>query len=218
MNQLWVNKKQNPSCILFFNGWGIDENAISHLDPGCFDLCMFNNYSSMEPISSDFNNYHTVILIAWSLGVWVAEQLLSRSKIIVDKSIAINGTGSPVHNHYGIPESIFLLTLQKWDETNRNKFNRRMIGGKQNLLNYPYFLSTRTITDQKKELQSIYASIKNKNQHTFHWDMAMIGQNDLIFPAVNQHNWWQGNTKIIVTPQPHFPFISLQRWEQLLMF
>jgi pimeloyl-[acyl-carrier protein] methyl ester esterase len=217
MNQQWINKKQNQACILFFNGWGMDENAIVHMGFDGFDVCMFNDFRDIEPVCCHTSDYQMVILVAWSLGVWVAEQAISQSDITIHKSIAINGTSCPVHNQYGITENLFVTTMNGWNETNRNKFNRRMIGGKQSLEAGKQFLSNRSADDQKEELQAIYVSYKNTHHSHIHWDLAVVGQNDLIFPAVNQKNWWTEKTKIVETGFPHYPFIGLQQWSQLII-
>jgi len=216
MNHLWISKKQNPTCILFFNGWGMDVNAIGHLELDGFDLCMYYNYHNIGSIHDNLLNYQTIILVAWSLGVWAAEQIISQSGIKIHKSIAINGTSCPVHDQYGIPCKIFAMTIKGWNETSKVKFNQRMMGENQKTNDYERFLSGRSSDDQKKELQAIYTANKN-NQHLMHWDFAIVGMKDLVFPATNQLNWWTGKTKVTETNQPHFPFNGLQRWEQLIM-
>jgi biotin synthesis protein BioG len=216
MDQHWITKKQNTTCILFFNGWGMDLNAIGHLECSGFDLCMINNYLSVEPIRDNLSDYKNVTVIAWSLGVWATEQIISRSDITIHKSIAINGTPRPVHDQYGIPCKIFSMTMEGWNETSKVKFNRRMMGENQNISDYERFISSRSSADQKEELQAIFAAQKS-NVPQIDWDVALVGRNDLIFPATNQLNWWTGKTKIIETNQPHFPFAGLKHWEQLLM-
>jgi pimeloyl-[acyl-carrier protein] methyl ester esterase len=217
MNRHWINKKQNHTCILFFNGWGMDEKAIAHLRVDGSDLCMFNNYRSIEPLRDDISSYQNIVLVAWSLGVWAAEQTICQSHIRIHKSIAINGTSRPIHNQYGIPRHIFEMTLQGWNETNRVKFNRRMMGGTQSLNDQERFLPHRSVEDQKDELQAIHSFQESKVPCSFQWDVALVGGSDLIFPALNQCNWWTGKTRIRETTYPHFPFAGMQHWDQLIM-
>lgn len=216
MHQRWISKKQNPTCILFFNGWGMDGNAIGHLECHEFDVCMFNNYDNMEPIRENLAGYQNIVVIAWSFGVWAAEQVMSQSDITVYKSIALNGTSCPVHDRYGIPVKIFAMTLQGWNETSKVKFNRRMMGENNPNNDYERFVPSRSSADQKEELQAIDAIYKN-NVQQMDWDVALVGINDLIFPPTNQLNWWTGKTTITETDLPHFPFAGLQRWEQLII-
>jgi pimeloyl-[acyl-carrier protein] methyl ester esterase len=216
MNKHWINKVNNPKCILFFNGWGMDENAVLHLNNDHFDICMFNNYNHIPNLSDSFTNYQSVFVIAWSMGVWMASEVLSNTKIAVQKSIAINGTPCPIHNQYGIPENVFYHTLNGWNEVSRTKFNRRMMGGEGNTAQYQQYLSAQTPDVQKNELQWLYSNIQNKPSRKFNWHTALVGNADLIFPTANQINWWVNKTNIKVIAQPHYPFADIKSWEQLI--
>lgn len=215
MRQIWLNKKNNERCILFFNGWGMDENAVCRMEMGNYDICMFNNYSQSYFVNDDFVTYKEVILMAWSLGVWASEHVLTKTNIRLHKKIAINGTSQPVNKEFGIPEHIFINTLKNWNELNREKFNARMMGGKNSLNNYAAFLSKRSAEEQKEELQSIYEQQQSLSVSKLAWDVAVVGQNDLIFSETNQINWWTGKTRIIKTEHPHFPFIGIESWKQI---
>lgn len=215
MNQKWINKQQNASCILFFNGWGMDENSILQIDNEGFDVYMINDFISFEPVTENLSAYNSITVIAWSLGVWAAEQILSISDIKVDQYIAINGTSNPLSDLYGIPEKVFLGTLHGWNESNKAKFIRRMMGGRLIDQNYDCFLSKRSLESQEIELLKLYESFKGQNR-AIAWNKAIVGQIDLIFPAGNQINWWNGKVPIIETYIPHFPFLEVEKWDQLL--
>lgn len=217
MNLQWINKDQNEACILFFNGWGMDEHVIHHIDHTGFDVCMISNYLRLNPFFEDMTGYRKVYVIAWSMGVWAAEHILSQSQLQIYQSIAICGTSNPINDQYGIPEDIFELTLESWNEANRTKFYRKMMGGEKILNEYRHFLSKRTVKDQKDELKSIYVRHWNNSECLIAWDLAVVAKNDLIFRPGNQLNWWQGKTRIVETSQPHFPFLELKKWDQLLM-
>ena len=73
MKYKWLNKKENNELIIFFNGWGMDESVVNHLDYENYDVLMFYDYNSLE---TDFNfekikNYKKH-LISWSMGVMTA--------------------------------------------------------------------------------------------------------------------------------------------------
>lgn len=216
MNLFWMNRQQNKKCILFFTGWGMDENAIRHLGHTGYDLCMLNNYQSIESLPAHNLDYEEIDVVAWSLGVWVAEQVLAPSRIRITQSIAINGTSHPIHNEWGIPETIFTSTLHKWNEKNRIKFNMRMMGGKQNYLQYHSLLSKRVVDHQKKELQAITQQYKADRKVGLNWDKVIIGANDLILPPQNQLNWWTGKSRIVKSAIPHFPFMATKNWTDII--
>lgn len=212
MNQLWLNKSGHSTCILFFNGWGMDENAVLHLDQNGFDVCVYNDYRHIAPIENLENAYQKVVLIAWSLGVWAASEAISMSNTTIHSHIAINGTPCPVNDTYGIPERIFRRTLEGWNDKNRTIFEQRIMDGAPDTQR----LSKRPTDNQKEELNALYAACRKKTLDNLSWDTAIIGLNDWIFPPQNQINWWTSKTKVVTTNQPHFPFNGLQNWKQLI--
>ncbi|MDW7693754.1 DUF452 family protein [Flammeovirgaceae bacterium SG7u.111] len=222
MDKRWLNKKGNKKCILFFNGWGMDENAIKPLGFEEVNLCHFNKYTELEELENWLDETidlapTQLYLVAWSMGVWAAEQVLSNSKLTFEKKVAINGTGKPVSKEFGIPEPIFRGTLEGWDEANRTKFNLRMMGGRANYQAWSAQLPQRTPEEQKTELQAIYENSKEAKPNGFVWDKAIIGTKDLIFPSQNQHYFWEGKCEIEERNIPHFPFGEIKDWEELIM-
>ena len=47
MRIVWLNKKNRDRVIIFFNGWGMDENAVIRLS-GLYDLLMVYDYRHLE--------------------------------------------------------------------------------------------------------------------------------------------------------------------------
>lgn len=220
MKKTIINKANNKSCILFFNGWGMDENAISHLDCTGFDVIMFNNYQTIESLQEDLTAYNYKILIAWSLGVWAAERSLSSSEIMFDKSIAINGTSYPVDDIMGIPVKVFQGTMDSWNDSNRERFNMRMMGGKEAFNLNKKYLSGIPVNEQKNELMSLYNNFITfealQYPKKIKWDIVLIGNKDLIFTANNQINYWNEKAKIIRMDFPHFPFAEFESWNEIV--
>ena len=78
MKYKWLNKNSNQKLIIFFNGWGMDENVVKHLNCEDYDVLMFYNYNTLET-DFDFkllNIYPEKNLIAWSMGVMVATNFI----------------------------------------------------------------------------------------------------------------------------------------------
>ena len=48
MKYKWLVKKNNKSLIIFFNGWGMDESVVRHLESGSYDVLMFYDYNTLE--------------------------------------------------------------------------------------------------------------------------------------------------------------------------
>ena len=48
MKYKWLNLKKNREVIIFFNGWGMDESVIKHLNYGSYDVLMFYDYNTLD--------------------------------------------------------------------------------------------------------------------------------------------------------------------------
>ncbi len=211
MKTKWLNRKQYKQCVLFFNGWGMDEMAVSHIDMSGLDICMCYDYTTLDSLEEDFSAYQKVIVVAWSLGVWAAGEVLSKTTINIEKAIALNGTLQPVDVRFGIAPSIFKNTQLNWNISNRMRFNRRVLGGKTG-----QELSLRRLADQQLELKSILREVSRRKQSNFYFDSVLIGQSDLIFIPSNQWLFWKGKTKIIDVSVPHYPFSYFKNWKQII--
>jgi len=218
MNLNWINNANNKKLLLFFNGWGMDEKAIAHLQADDCDILMLNDYKSLELDEQQFAGYDKIEVVAWSLGVWVAAQVLGKWNRKPDNSLAINGTLNPVSSTEGIPPEVFSGTLNFWNEPNRIKFNRRVLGGIETYQKYESVLSDRSCENQKQELAWIFSAIEKEGNSSFTFEKALIGTNDQIFRPENQLTFWNGKTQIKEMELPHYPFKAFTHWNQLLDF
>ena len=211
-----LNSKGNKKLILFFNGWGMDERAISHIPSNDFDVIMINEYHDLSFDITPLFKYEMIFVVAWSLGVWVANKWISNSNIIPSKTIALNGTLAPIHSKNGIAPEAFQGTIDNWDEHSRTKFQMRMFKDRNVFSNNISKLPIRSISEQKNELTMLQQSINNSPIDSVVWDKVFIGIDDLIFTPENQQHFWNGETTISLVSMPHFPFLELQTWELII--
>lgn len=214
MNEIWIRRAGNNQCILFFNGWGMDERAVSHFHTDDFDVLMLNDYSILDRISEPLQHYHSVYVVAWSLGVWASAKVLS--SVSIDKAIAMNGTLDPIHHRMGIPPEIFQATLDSWSQETRFRFNCRMAGGRKLLEGITNRMSLRETDNQKSELHSIQQQVIKSGKVEMNFDRVLIGTGDLIFPPDNQRQSWSASTRKLEVNCPHYPFAMFERWKQII--
>ena len=176
MQYKWLNRKENKNLIVFFNGWGMSEKAISHLDFGEYDILTFFDYRSFEIENFDFSKYEKKVLIAWSMGVFVCNYFFDIFKNF-ERFIAINGTQKPIDDNYGIPTAIYNLTVENFNDLSCAKFMKK-ISTTVDLKEY----SSRTLDELKQELISI-RDLKVEN--LFDFDKAILSTKDRIFPFKN---------------------------------
>ena len=203
--------------------------TVSHLTlPDQCDLLALYDYRILE-LSDDladlpWDSYEAVTIVAWSLGVWAAEQVVPHWSILPTKQrlIAVAGSPYPMHDQWGIPKQIFVGTLEGLTDENRQRFNRRMCGGKRYKQLYD-ILSERPTTELRDELQAVYDSLatpkaSESTPHTrLAWDLAIIGERDQIFPAKNLSTLWKAvNVPTLLLPDGyHYLFDLWQSWSEL---
>lgn len=219
-----IYKKTNPSStclLLFFAGWSARPELFTRLEADeKMDVMIVYDYRDTV-FMEDLSKYTSIRLIAWSMGVRMAEIMLGE-KYHFAEAIAVNGTGRPVDDNYGIPSAIFRGTIEGLSHESLQRFNRRMCGSRDVLERYAA-IPHRSLEELKEELQHIYdLSISNPDapiahtQRSISWTRAIISKDDRIFPATAQRNYWQErclNVDEIVSP--HYPFFLWKRWNEL---
>jgi biotin synthesis protein BioG len=217
MKYKWLNKKNNKKLIIFFNGWGMDESIVKHLECEDFDILMFYDYNSLD---NDFDwdsldSYQEKNLVTWSMGVMVSSliQPLIRHFVTpspsrcVGKAVAINGTLKPIDADYGIHPRVYNLTIKGFSEEGREKFISSMFD-----IQPPTLLSSlkREINEQCSEL----VALKNYRANTnFKYDKVLISDNDKIIPTKSQVNFWEIEPNL---KGGHCPFFQFKKWSELL--
>lgn len=213
MKHKWLNKKNNQKLILFFNGWGMDECVVKHLDPEDYDVLMFYNYNTLET-DFDFeslNIYPEKNIIAWSMGVMVSAYLTPSLALPLGegKCTAINGTLKPINEEYGIHPKIYDLTIKGFNEKGRKRFIDSMFNEESTPHPIP-LPEEREICEQHSEL----IALKNyQADETFKYNRVLISDNDKIIPTKSQVAFWgiEPNLK-----SGHCPFFNFTKWSELL--
>lgn len=210
----WLNKKGGGRVVVFFNGWGLDAHAVSQLKATC-DLVMCNDYRTLECAEiPSFSGYERIDVIAWSMGVWAAANVIPLWKIKPDQLIALNGTERPVDDKYGIPSQVYVLTENGMNERGREKFFSRMLTGKEELSRFTSQKPQRELAEQLTELKNIRRQAETL-QNTLIWDKVFVSDKDVIFPVNNQLCWWSGKGVVTMLPGGHYPFYQFKSWDEI---
>jgi hypothetical protein len=219
MKYRWLKQAEGQKLIVFFNGWGMDEKPFSRLKTSDYDIMMCYNYGTLDldNIKHEVSGYEDITVIAWSMGVWAASQLLDSSWHI-SNSIALNGTPNPIHDQFGIPPVIYQKTLDSMSEASRLRFFQRMFAERNC---FKQFLNTkpeRTLDDQIHELAAIQQLVKNNSERVFSFDKVIVSKNDRIIPGKNQLNYWQTHGNVTVINEGHFPFFIWESWKDIINY
>lgn len=214
-------REKNNKLILFYGGWGTDENVFAPFCDDESDFILFYNYSADEAlVLPEIKTYEKITLIGWSLGVWAAEYLSTKTGIKPDVTIAVNGTPVPADNQYGIPLNVFEGTLNNITEENIEKFYFRMFGDKKNYLANIDRIPHRTIKSLHDELRWMYNRIMEQKEPGFRWDYAVTSEIDRVFPSENLKSYWkkEKSTYHIILPLPHYFFHKWKSFTEFISF
>lgn len=210
----WLAKKNTGCAILFFNGWGMDRNAVSHLKIED-DVVMCYDYRSWDLDLSELKRYRKKILIAWSMGVWAANRILPYTEICPDVSIALNGTARPVDDRYGIPVKAYDLTEKGMSERGQEKFFLRMFDRSEDRLKFSRQRPERDLQGVCEELSFIRRESVSVGGN-LHWDRCYLSEKDMIFPAANQRSWCLSQKiPIYSLTGGHYPFYHFSSWKEI---
>ncbi len=208
MKYKWLNKSENKKLIVFFNGWGMDEKIVSHLNFSDFNVLMFYDYLNTQIPDFDFSNYDYKVLIAWSMGVYVCNIFYDKLKDF-NKYTAINGTQKPVDDDYGIPQLVYNLTVENFNELSSAKFMKK-ITTEVDLKEY----TSRSTEELKQELISIRDL---KIEKYLNFNKVIISTKDRIMPYKNQLRFWtEKGVEIIELNAPHYIFNLYKNWDELI--
>ncbi|MCW3807793.1 DUF452 family protein [Plebeiibacterium marinum] len=219
MKHTWLNNSNQNKLILFFNGWGCDEHQFNHLSSQEFDVMMLNDYRELKlapEVIAQIKNYDEILLIGWSYGVWIGQHVCEQYCIQIKEGVAVNGTLKPVHEQFGIAETIVQGTLNNLNERNLMKFQRRMLGGNEAWKKFEADKPQRDFNDQKDELAALIQHFKSDTSDTTPYQKAFIGSSDMIFLAKNQLDFWKEKATIKEIDAPHFCFYHFNRWEDII--
>lgn len=195
MKQYFIKKENNSDLLLVFGGWGSEPALFSETDiPAGYDVLMCYDYRDRTFDTGLLAGYGNIRLIAWSMGVWAASSVFSdglHEEYSWQDRIAVNGTMHPIDDKKGIPVAIFDGTLSGMSVSVLGKFTRRMCG--KDLATYRKLMPVKPVEDLAAELSALkdwVLSGASAVPETF-WTCAVIGSNDMIFPAANQLEAWK---------------------------
>ncbi len=218
MQAFWLKRQDRDNLIVFCNGWGMDRFPFKSLSSADYDVVMLFDYRDLTgapDLASMAGRYRHIVLIGWSMGVWVGQKLFADKKHLLHRTVAINGTLCPIDDAYGIPIEVFNATLVDFDENTRGKFYKRMCREKQNYRSFLAQQPQRSPADQAAEMLALQKMIDCRPAAQSVYDEVIIADKDFIVPSANQLRFWQGR-QVTVVAGFHFLFNLWSSWEHLL--
>ena len=205
------------SCILFLSGWSMDPGPFRSITAIDHDLLMVYDYRLVDPstIIKLTENYDSLHLVAWSMGVWIAGRFFTAYRDQFTSTTAVNGTLAPIDDQCGIPPKAFYAMINDFSSTVLDKFYRDMFNQQEQaerFLNNKPDRSPESILAELQTLQSMYHELGPGDDI---FDYKLVGSRDRIFPARSQlQSWGKENCKRIKTA--HFPFYDWPSWDLII--
>jgi len=215
MKHHYIKQGTSDKLLLIFTGWASDERLFSKFSDAEQDVCICSDFRTLEWGSETmFQAYREIEVIAWSLGVFVANKVLLDSVLPIVRSVAINGTLYPCDDEKGIPKAIYNGTEESLTDENLLKFYRRMCGSAKSFENFQTFNFSFPVPELQQALQNIRmvqneeSLLPDKNIFT----EVIIGLSDRIFPTNNQKRAWGNFSNIKLEEMAHY---DEEIWERL---
>ena len=207
--------QNNNSCdlIVFFAGWGCDENQFTNLHDQK-DVLILYDYQDLN-LDFDFMKYQNVYLIAYSAGVFVAS-IMANSIKNVRLKVAVCGNPYLFDETLGVDKKtidVFKnITLDNYLDFRR----KYMVFSDEEYEKYNKLQSLRTIESCESELKALekmYKKQKDKIDPAF--DKAIVAENDLIFKLESQKDFYKEKLTVIKNAKHHI-FFKFNRFEDLI--
>lgn len=208
-----IQQGNSGKLILFFAGWGMDIHPFLRLQSQNADVLIVYDYTDLSFELSLIRGYDEIHLIAWSMGVWAASEVLG--DVVLASAVAVNGTPYPIHDAWGIPEAVVEGTLANLSEEGIRRFNRRMCGSVEILTQFLLFPVIRSVEDRKEELLQITRHVFAV-QDRVRWTKAIVSSSDRIYPCANQAAYWSTRVPVLYLDAPHYPFYLWNEWTEIV--
>ncbi|HHW4199953.1 pimeloyl-ACP methyl esterase BioG family protein [Campylobacter coli] len=196
---------KNPDSkklIVVFGGFASHSSHFSHLKSDK-NVILFYDYENFD-LNFDFKAFDELFLIAFSMGVCVANRLLK--ELNFKQKIAINGTNLGIDKSKGIHPTIFKKTLQNFK---LEHFKEALFKECKSLAKDFIFKDEK---DLKTELEKLFEFALKERNESFIWDKIYSSNHDEIFPQNALKNTF---SKLIFLDEPHFAFFHFKTWDEI---
>lgn len=209
----FFNNQNSSDLILFFSGWGCDENQFTNLKDDK-DVLILYDYHDLN-LDFQFDKYSNIYVVAYSAGVFVASVLADKINNI-RKKVAVCGNPYLFDEKLGIPPEIIKvfknITLDNYLDFRKHY----MVFGDEEYEQYNKLQSLRTIESCEEELEAlkkIYNEKKMQINPVF--DAAVAAENDLIFNLSEQKMFYKEKLSIIKNARHHI-FFRFKSFEEII--
>lgn len=197
MELTWLVQQGGRDVVIFMLGWASTPNTVCHIHPPGYDVLAVSNYTELRPLrAADFAAYRRIYLVAWSFGVWVAEQCCR--ELPLHRAIALNGTPFPTDERYGMRLRAALRAMKMAARSGRPPAAQPAMPAGQ----FP----ERSADEKVAELERLAEWSRQRSGAHLTWHTAYIADRDEIYPSENMWAYWQTVGLGTGVSGGHYPF------------
>ncbi len=202
-------QNNSKDLILFFTGWGCDDNQFKNFRSNN-NLLLCWDYSSLD-FEFDFSKYDKINLLTYSAGVLIA--CLIKDKLPkFNKTVAVNGNPLMFDKKFGIDNKTIKLMLDLNVHNCMDFISKYLVYDKQDLKSFLSTPSHRPFESSKQELLKLQEYCKMKLK-PIKYDKAILSDNDKIFNLATQKEYFKDNYIMIKNAAHHTPFLRFSTYE-----
>lgn len=212
MQYFYINNN-SADLIVFFAGWGCDENQFTNLHDEK-DVLILYDYQNLE-LDFDFSKYENIYVLAYSAGVFVASIMANHIPNVRQK-VALCGNPYLFDEILGLSAEV-VQVFREITLDNYLEFRRKyMVFSDAEYVKYNQLQSIRSIESCQNELDALQRLYQqNKLQINPAFDKAIVAENDLIFNLSAQKKFYQD--KLVIVPNVrHHIFFKFKSFEEML--
>ena len=213
--QTYFLDNNSDKLILFFTGWGCDENQFTNLTTK-YDLLLLYDYQNPD-LEFDFSKYSEINVLAYSAGVFISS-IMCKNIPNIKQKIAISGNPYLFDEKLGLTKNL----VREFKEINLDNYldfrRKYMVETDEEYEKYNKLQSLRSLESCMNELdvlENLYE--KEKKNIIFNFDKAIIGKNDKIFKLDEQMKFYKNKIKLIPNARHHI-FFKFKTYEEILEF
>lgn len=202
----------SDKLIVFFAGWGCDENQFVNLKDNDNVLILYD-YQNLD-LNFDFSKYQYIDVIAYSAGVFIASAW--RPDFKISKKVAINGNPYLFDEKLGL-KACLIDEFRAINLDNYLEFRRKyMVENEEEYQRYNQLQSLRSIESCMTELdalQKLYA--EHKDNLLIDFDEVILSDNDVLFDFSVQKCFYKCPIKIVPDSKHHL-FFKFSSFREML--
>lgn len=205
MESVWLKHNGHSDLIVVFGGWALGSEMFGHLS-GPQDVLFVDDYRDLDGLP-DLAAYQNRAAVAYSFGVSAFAHLGPAERAQFDRTVAINGSPSPVDRRMGIPPVVYQKTLNGMSQENFQSFAALCYGEKQPDIAIDVAARTEELADVQQRGPAACPT----------FDRIWISQKDRIFPPANLARAFGGQEDVIRSiDAPHVPFSAWDSWQEVI--